>query len=221
MRARRGLTLIETVLAVTLLAMVAAGVFSAISSMVAAQDRQQERLAAAELANRFMLQYLDDKDSMPDQMIPVAYAERRYRWSYTEEPVQIKLPDVRAPADTSQRGTPQQRTDLMTRFKLVKVRVWLGEESGGSASPGGFTPEFSLTRLVNSANLARNPDSFQNQISTDAGMRRLMDEFLGTAGGGGGGGPAAGRPGAGGRPATPNRTGTTPRPAPTKPAGGR
>lgn len=178
MAARRGLTLIEIVLAVALLGLVAGGVFSAISSMAAAQDRQLQRLGAAELCNRLILQYLDDKEAMPDPTAPLAYADRRYRWSYKEEPVKMKLPAARA----AQAAAGPQRPIPLDRLKLVTVNVWLSEESGGSRDPGGFTPSFAITRVVDPLNFARNPDSFANLTSTDAGMRRIMEELIGAGG---------------------------------------
>lgn len=203
MATRRGLTLIETVLAAAMLAMVAAGVFGAISSMVASQDRQQQRLGAAEVCNRLILQYLDDKEGMPDPNLPVAYADRRYRWTSKEEAIRTKLPVTRAATDTSPRAGAAARSLSADRLKLVTVRAWLSEESGGSRTPEGLVPQFAITRVVDPLRFARNPDSFDHLLSTDAGMRRIMEELMGASGGQlppqlsgsrpGGGGPGAGR----------------------------
>src|SRR5690349_3114057 len=62
---RRGSTFIETTCAVAMLAMVAAAVLGAFTTMYGAQTRMRNRLGAMELANRLVLQYLDDKDTMP------------------------------------------------------------------------------------------------------------------------------------------------------------
>ncbi|MCC6677954.1 MAG: hypothetical protein IT436_12490 [Phycisphaerales bacterium] len=211
MPARRGLTLMETVLAAALLGLVAAGVFSAISSMAASQDRQLQRLGAAELCNRLLLQYLDDKEAMPDPTAPLAYADRRFRWSIKEEPVKLKLPAARA----AQASTGPQRTLPLDRLKLITVNVWLSEDSGGERNPGGLTPQFAITRLIDPFNFARNPDSAENMVSTEAGMRRLMEQFIGA----GGqvperllGGPGAGRPGPGGGPGQRGQPGQRPPP---------
>lgn len=181
---RRGLTLIETVLAATLLGLVAAGVFGAISSMVAGQERFQERLAAAELCNRLIIQYLDDKESMPNSGTSLAYADRRYRWSYKEEAVRIKLPERRASQGTGGAAPPttQQRQQMLDGLKLVSVRVWLAEESGGSSDASGATPQFAMTRLISTVNFGRNPDSFENMLSTEAGRRQIIDQLMGAGG---------------------------------------
>lgn len=179
MPARRGLTLIETVLAAALLGLVAAGVLGAISSMAAAQDRQIQRLGAAELCNRLILQYLDDKEAMPDPSSPLAYADRRYRWSCREEPVKLKLS---ARGEQAAATAAQQRSLPLDRLKLITVTAWLSEESGGSRDPGGLTPQFSITRLVDPVNFGRNPDSFDKLIGTDAGLRRIMEEIIGAGG---------------------------------------
>lgn len=178
MPVRRGLTLIETVLAAALLGLVAAGIFSAISSMAASQDRQLQRLGAAELCHRLILQYLDDKDAMPSPTAPLAYAERRYRWSLSEEPVKLKLPTARE----VQAASAPQRTIPLDRIKLITVKVWLSEESGGTRDPAGLTPQFAITRLVDPFDISRNPDSADNMLSTEAGRRRLFEQLIGSGG---------------------------------------
>src|SRR5205814_10316883 len=86
---RRGVTFMETICAVAMLALVAAAIMGAFNSIFAQQSRQAHRLGAMELCNRLILQYLDDADTMPAKGLPIVYGEERYRWELQELPVRL------------------------------------------------------------------------------------------------------------------------------------
>lgn len=173
---RDGLTLIEAVAAITLLAVLAATVLSSLSGMIKAQTRQLQRLGAGEIANRLMLQYLDDPQTMPAEGLPVAYDGARYRWQLAKSSARL----TPAVAGDSSRGGLS-----LDRLGTVTIRVWLSEESGGSATFGlAGVPNYTLTRVVDPTYVFRNPDSLDNMIKNPQRMREFQEMFTGVEQGG-------------------------------------
>ncbi len=170
-RFRRGLTFIETVCAVALLGLVTATTFAAFNSIMGTQRRQQQRLDAMELANRLILEYLDDKETMPAAGLPIVYNDTRYRWDLREIPVRLEpaRPDV---AEERSMASPIS----VDRMQAIVVRVWLGEESGGSFSYDTTVPAVSLTRLMDPIAL-RNPDTTKRLANNPAKQAELLDRF--------------------------------------------
>lgn len=197
---RRGVTFIETVCAVALLALVAGSMLSAVGYLYNAQNRNRQRLACAELANRLLLEYIDDKEKLPAADAPLDYGHERFRWDIREEPVQVHptvAPDVAARSPISGR---------IDRIIMVTVTVWLSEESGGSRNLALGVPTVSLWRFVDPLAF-RNPDAINRMLTTDAGRRRLLESVMGTSS----------NPSARGQVNAPPRPGTGPTTAP-KPA---
>lgn len=179
-RWRRGVTFIETVCAVALLALVAASMLSAVGYLYSSQHRARQRLACAELSNRLILQYLDDPDKMPAADAPLDYGSERFRWDLREEAVVLR-PAV-AEESRSRLGGAAARLD---RMRMLTVRVWLAEDSGGSREPALGVPSIALWRFIDPSAF-RNPDAINRMISTDAGRRRLFEQYM--SGGAGPGG---------------------------------
>ena len=198
---RRGLTFLEIVLSVVLLAIATSMIMSAINNMLEAQGVHRQRLGAAEIANRLTLQYLDDKRTLPAQGLPVVYGRERYRWDYTERPVSIVT--ARPEAIQSRNASNQSLNRLVT----VNFRVWLSEENGGSYGYDPLIPSFTLSRVVNPTAL-RNPDTIDRMLKDPEAYR----EFLANLTGGGTPTPPAGNtPNTPGR-NTPRTPGKTPTP---------
>lgn len=174
---RRGMTILEVTLAMALLGFVVMAMFSAFGFAGAMSKREQQRLGAAELSSALIVQYLDDKNSLPSQQ-PIDYGAWKFRYHLRED--RVGFIEARPPPGTT-------RTVSLDRLKQVTITVWLSEESGGSFDPDGESPQVVLTRVVDPMAL-RNPDSFANMMSSDAGRRTLTDQ-IGGSGGGGGGGP--------------------------------
>jgi type II secretory pathway pseudopilin PulG len=171
--ARRGLTFIETVCAVAMLALVAAAVFGAFNSIMAQQERQAHRLGAMELCNRLILQYLTDKDTMPNKTLPIVYGDERYRWELNEVPVKLlpARPDVAD--DRATNGTSAISID---RMQAITVTVWLSEESGGSYGYDARFPSATLTRLMDPIAL-RNPDVTNSLAHDPIKQREFLETF--------------------------------------------
>lgn len=173
---RDGLTLIEAVAAITLLAVLATTVLSSLSGMIKAQTRQLQRLGAGEIANRLMLQYLDDPQTMPAEGLPVAYDGARYRWQLAKSSARL----TPAVAGDGSRGGLS-----LDRLGTVTIRVWLSEESGGSQTYGpAGVPSYTLTRVIDPTYVFRNPDSLDNMIKNPQRMREFQEMFTGVEQGG-------------------------------------
>ena len=78
-----------------LLGIASAMIFSAVGQMWVGQRRQQQLLGASEVANRIILQYLDDRTHLPRQSEPIAYGRFDYRWSLRVERVVLREPSHR------------------------------------------------------------------------------------------------------------------------------
>jgi prepilin-type N-terminal cleavage/methylation domain-containing protein len=177
---RRGLTLIETVVAVALLATLSSVIVVGISMVMGQQIRQQQRLAAAEISNRLILQYLDDPDTLPDSNLSIAYGNERYRWKMNLAPVNL----VSSRADVGSELEERSRLTL-DRLNALTITVWLGEESGGSFQYAPASPFFAITRVIDPvSNVTRNPDSLQNAARTEAGRARILNTYAGSRRGG-------------------------------------
>lgn len=172
--ARRGLTFIETVAAVALLSLVAGMLYGALGFVMRAQHRNERMLAAAELANRLLLQYLDDPTELPNPAQPVADRDESlqgpaelFRWSLQESPVDYELDDA------------SERLGLENPFRNVRhvhvtVRVWLSEYSEGSRQWETSPVRFELSRLVDPLAF-RTPDQFERLWEDPERMRQFLE----------------------------------------------
>lgn len=189
---RRGVTFLESVLGVVLLGLVTASLASAVAFMERTDARLERRLAAAELANRLILQLIDDEQSLPSRSLPLEYADNLYRWSLERQ--RVKFNTRVAPGATAAAGTVGGGVSL-DRVQMVTVRVWLAPDSGGSMTFNPDVPNAVITRLVDPMAFA-NPDSLQTLIEEPGGLERLMNMLLelesGVSPGGSGGGSGGG-----------------------------
>lgn len=178
---RGGMTLLELVLAVALLGVVAASVAGLFGFVTSTQLRERQRLAAAEVAHRLVLSYLDDPTALPDPSLPVEYgppeAPARFRWEYRED--RVRLQEVNGDRRDMTRQSPLNPD----RFLVVTVRVWLSEESGGARYADGTAPMAVLSRLIDPV-AVRNPDSALNTIlGNERGRERWIQNMMGLMGG--------------------------------------
>jgi type II secretory pathway pseudopilin PulG len=98
------MTFLEVVLAIALMGLIFAAVYSAFGFVGAMSRREQQKLAAAELANALIVQYLDDPNSLPTTQ-PIDYGPWRFRYARAEEDVTFR--EARpAPATTLPRCAP-------------------------------------------------------------------------------------------------------------------
>lgn len=189
---RGGMSFLEVVVALAILSMIAATAMSAISSITGQARAARQRMAAMELANRLVLQYMDDPTRMPRAELPIEYAQERYRWSIREG--SVSMVPVIAPEERATLGP--RRLD---RFKTVTITVWLGEESGGTWQPEVGTPGAVLTRLMDPYAL-RNPDAIERLLADPQRRQWFLEAFTGGApaappSGGSGSTPGGSNPG--------------------------
>lgn len=170
----RGMTLLEVVLAIATVALLASTVLGAVTYMHQVEIRQTHQLATAELANRMMLQYLDDKSAMPSPITPLEYGAHRYRWSLSESPVGFEAIEVQDNTPAQSGRTPRNAIPPERRYKLVTVRVWLSEESGGSLQATEGVVQAQIGRLIDLLAF-RNPDSAENLLKQPGGMQQLLE----------------------------------------------
>lgn len=171
---RRGLSMLEAVCAVAMLAIVAAGMFNTVDFLLGRQTAQERRLAAMELANRVMLQYLTDPNEIEDdQNLPLRYHSGPqadlFRWDMKVSRVEVKLDDAVNDLGDNALGFTRRR------LKHVTVRVWLSEHSGGTFGAETSPVLVELKRLADPAAM-RTPEQIKAMY---ADPRQIRDIFGG------------------------------------------
>ena len=174
---RRGVTFLEAVLASVLLALVASTLAGSVSFMTRSQRIMDQSLGAAELANRLILQYIDDRDSLPDRALPIEYDIDLYRWSLQESGVKFEFDNI---VDDENTGVGTGAS--LSRIKLITIRVWLASDSGGSLSYTTSVPHCQITRLIDPLAF-NNPDSLETLLNQPGGIERLFESMMQDLGG--------------------------------------
>lgn len=173
----RGVTLLEVVFATVVLALAIATMASTVGAISSQQGRSQHLLGAAELANRLIIQYLDDEQSMPSEALTVPYGDDEYRFRLSVTRVQSTLDASIARA--IEEVPTQQNGPLPDRLKKIAVTVWLSEKSGGAYAINNGAPQQSIVRIVDPLALHRRPpESIQNLV--ESGADRIMSRIMGT-----------------------------------------
>jgi Tfp pilus assembly protein PilV len=174
--AARGVSILEVVLATVMLALSVATMASTVGAITSQQRRSAHLLACAELANRLIIQYLDDENALPNEALAVPYGADEYRFRFSVTRVRSALnPDVQRAVDERPDRQAGQSPD---RLKKVAVTVWLSEKSGGEYLPDRGAPQQTIVRVVDPLALHRRPpESIQNLM--EEGGDRLMDRLLG------------------------------------------
>ncbi|VAX40656.1 hypothetical protein MNBD_PLANCTO03-2052 [hydrothermal vent metagenome] len=174
-RAARGMTFLEVVFATVILAMTVATMAATVAAISTQQQRSQQLLATAELANRLVIQYLDDPKALPSEDLTISYGQDEYRWKMRVTRVKSTLDEtVARNIEAAQTRRNEASPD---RLKKVVVTVWLSEKSGGMflADQGG--PQSRLVRIVDPFAFGRRtPDSLENMMQDTGGM---LDQLLG------------------------------------------
>lgn len=126
-RWRRGSTLLEVILAAALLAGVAGAVVQALSGMAAGAERRRNMMGAYETANRLLLQYIDDKDKMPDGSVPYFDGVNYFRWELL--PLEMNLEVTENGATAPSASNPQSLATIRQAV-ILQVNVYLSDEQG-------------------------------------------------------------------------------------------
>lgn len=159
------MTLLEVLLAVLLLSLTIAAVMTAVSSLAGMESNGRKRLAAHEIANRLILMYLDDEDSLPSKASPLTYGNHRFFWDLGETGATMVINRKQ-----ERNGANLQALD---RFKLIEVVVYETEGEVGSEVQG--EPIAALSRVIDPA-APRNPDSLETFSNVDkiSGLIRII-----------------------------------------------
>lgn len=164
-RGARGVTLLEVVLASTLLAGAAATITGAFAAILRFTQRQELRLAATEIGHRIILQYLDDPEALrPDRdVFPLGRAKFRFLLNR-----QVLTDAQTGMEDVSVRKAEQaQNLGFMEKLKnLQMVTVEVYEDINGQRGPA---PLASISRIYNPLG---DPDD-----DPDAWMRNVANLF--------------------------------------------
>jgi hypothetical protein len=174
-----GLSLLEVVLAVVMLTGVATSIMSAIAYIERADARDKRRLAAHEIANRLVLQWLDDNKSMPEPWLPIAYGDRyQFFFELSISPVMMELNETQARGETTLQG--------LDRYRIVAVRVFDSDESDPRRPRPG--EELALMWRIYDPAYSRNPDATTRFGENPENVLELVNQILnggGTRGGSG------------------------------------
>lgn len=169
----RGMTLLEVVVAVLILGLVASAVSSVLAYVVGQTRYNTIRLGAFEVANRIMIQYLDDDSVIQrTQGRPIEYDGKRYDWDCNVDRVTMNI-------DTTRAANARFPSNLASRFELVTIRVWDAPRSGLRGAGRTGEPLANVTRLVDPGFLARNPDSGARLVNDPARLVEYSRTRLG------------------------------------------
>lgn len=170
-RAACGVTLLEVVLAVGILAIVSVAFMNVTTYALQRDARADQELGAYEVANRLVLQYLDD-DTQYEGLRgkPLEYDRWRYRWDDTLERVEMEV--AKRPEDRRQ---PADQIGL-DRFRLLTVRVYYVGATG--AREGEWQEMARLSRLIDPF-MMRNPDASERMLESPDRMREFLRQIQG------------------------------------------
>ncbi|CAN5868728.1 hypothetical protein BH11PLA1_BH11PLA1_15080 [soil metagenome] len=176
---KRGLTILEAILATVILAMVSLSVAATVGHLQRMAERGKLRSHAYETANRIMLQWLDDETHLPDANLPYDDGMYQFRWKVEVKPLEVTVPSeamVQPPTDG-------MAARLFTSQRLVTVEVYQGFPDGHGGSIIGDERLAILKRTHNpqSKLAGRNPDSTK-RIAQD--QQRLTEQMANILGGG-------------------------------------
>lgn len=158
-------------MAVVLLGLVATAVMSAVGFVLGSEGRSRKILAATEIANRLILQHLDDPKQMPDRSKPIEYGEYRFAWEESLNSVSMDL------SSSGRRSAPSGSNAHLSRFRLVTINISEAEDSGHGGIIKG-EPLATLSRIYDPT-AARNPDALDRFGKDPDRVRGLLSVVTG------------------------------------------
>ncbi|MEL6499646.1 MAG: hypothetical protein AAF937_12465 [Planctomycetota bacterium] len=175
----RGFTFLEAVLGLALLGILGGAIFGVLGYAWRIEIEARQTLAAAEIANRVLISYIDDPTSPEKLPETIAYEQADYRWSIDVQPTIIRdaFPDAR----TSRDGLPATQ-EALESLELVTVTAWLDDDTSASAAPGR-TPTFRMERVINPFQYRGN-DTLERLLQSPERQNRLLMQMSGIDGGG-------------------------------------
>ncbi len=165
-----GLSLLEVVLSVVMLTGVATSIMSAVAYIERADARDKRRLAAHEIANRLVLQWLDDSKQMPEPLLPIAYGDRyQFFFELSVTPVVMELNEQQLRSENTLQG--------LDRYRIVSVRVFDSDTTDPRRPVPG--EELALLWRVYDPSAARNPDQITRFGENPDNVLELINLILG------------------------------------------
>lgn len=139
----------------------------------------RQTLAAAEIANRVLISYIDDPTSPEKLPDTIDYEQISYRWSIDVEPTVIR--DAHPGARVNRDGSPETQ-EALESMERVTITAWLDDGTAGSVAPGR-TPTFTLERVINPFQYRGN-DTLERLLADPQRQNRLLEQMMGVNGGG-------------------------------------
>ncbi|TVQ33137.1 MAG: type II secretion system protein [Phycisphaeraceae bacterium] len=170
---RRGVTFLEVVLAVALLAMLFTTIVSAYGAIRSMGVREQERLSATEVAHRIIMIYAHEgPDKVPGENEFVEYGPDLYRFRLSEESL-IEEPGGREGLSI-RRAVPFSGLSANRRIeaRLVQITVEVFPEQTGRI-PSTAEPLASVSRIFNPLDTSTQTDDVLLQHI----LRQLGEDF--------------------------------------------
>ena len=161
------MTLLEIVLAITLLTILFGVVFGMIGMMDNIQLRNQRSIAATEVAHRLVLAHLDDDTAMPSKTLPIEYGRFRFMYDLRQETVVMELGRTQRSGDVSPQG--------LDRFQMVTVNVYDAAPAGDYFEKGELVGQ--LQRVYDPF-APRNPDSANRYFSDPNKLLQRLNGWL-------------------------------------------
>lgn len=176
---RRGFTFLEAILGMALVGILGGAIFGVLGYAWRIEIEARQTLAAAEIANRVLISYIDDPTSTAKLPELIDYEQVRYRWSLnvTQTLLRDSFPDAR----TDREGAPSS-SEALESMELVTVTAWLDDGSASSIAPGR-TPTFELERVINPFQYRGN-DTLERLLQSPERQNRLLLQMIGVEGGG-------------------------------------
>ncbi len=198
--------MLEIIFAAFLLAMIAASVSSVLGYITRAEQRRAVRLQAYELANRLMLQYVDDEDALEKQRPSAGAFEFGgyvFRWRFDKVEVQLEEPAN----SVMQKPDRVQAQNFIKATLALRTQVYEAIPDGiGGYVDGELYAE--LRRIHTPLPLmSGNPDALSRLIKRPGALDAYARTLIGGDLGGGGQRPPGGTRPAPPRPRNPGRGG--------------
>lgn len=171
------MTMVEVLLATLLLAMIGAVVSSVLSQVRLGEQSRAVRLNAYEVANRLLLQYVDDAKKLDPYAAYIdPETERAFRWTVDEVPVSIEEPPNSAVA----RPERKEARNMLEATVVLDARVYEAIPDG----VGGYLYGRELARLTRAFNpmplTSANPDALERYFSDKDALPKLLELMTGS-----------------------------------------
>ncbi len=175
---KRGFTFLEAVLGMALLGILAGAIFGVLGYAWRVELEARQTLAAAEIANRVLISYLDDSTSPRDLPETIDYEQMRFRWTLDTEKAAIRdaFPDARV----GREGTPEF-LEALGNMEFVTVVAWLDDGTDLGQAPGR-TPTFRIERTIDPFAF-RGTDTIERLLKDPERQGVMINRMIGLEGG--------------------------------------